>query len=164
MSAPTEPEISAATARVGGYRPSVGVYDESTTEAGIPRSHWRHFFSLFEGLGREELSVRWENGRRIIREHGVTYNVYGDPQGMDRPWELDMVPLLIPPNEWRAIEAGLIQRAKLFNLILADFYGPQRLLRDGLLPPALVFANPGFLRACHGRSEERRVGKECRSR
>ncbi len=150
MSAPTEPEIAAATARVGGYRPSAGVYDESATEAGVPRPHWRHFFSLFERLGRDELSVRWENGRRIIREHGVTYNVYGDPQGMDRPWELDMVPLLIPSNEWRTIEAGLIQRAKLFNLILADFYGPQRLLRDSLLPPALVFANPGFLRACHG--------------
>jgi len=134
----------------GGYLPTNGVYDESATPDGIARPHWRHFFSMFERLGRDELTIRWENGRRIIREHGVTYNVYGDPQGMDRPWELDMVPLLIPPEEWRVIEGGLIQRTKLFNLILADFYGPQRLLRDGLLPPALVFANPGFLRACHG--------------
>src|SRR3954470_9906729 len=118
MSVPSEPEIAAATAKVGGYRPSAGVYDESSTEAGIPRPHWRHFFSLFERLGRDELSVRWENGRRIIREHGVPYNVYGDPAGRERPRELDMVPLLISPNEWRVIEAGLIQRAKLFNFIL----------------------------------------------
>ena len=71
------------------------------SEPGDPRPHWRNFISSFEKLGREELAPRWENGRRIIREHGVTYNVYGDPQGMDRPWELDMVPLLLPPDEWR---------------------------------------------------------------
>ncbi len=141
---------AAATTNPFGYAPAPGIYDESTLASGIPRPHWRPFLSAFEKLGRDELAVRWENGRRIIREHGVTYNVYGDPQGMDRPWELDMVPLLISPEEWRIIETGLIQRSKLFNLILSDFYGPQRLLRDGLLPPALVFANPGFLRACHG--------------
>ncbi len=114
------------------------------------RPHWQSFISSLERLGRVELFVRWENARRIIREHGVTYNVYGDPQGMDRPWELDMLPLLIPSEDWRKIEAGLMQRSKLFNLILADIYGPQRLLLDGHLPPALVYANPNFLRPCCG--------------
>src|SRR6187397_1526873 len=106
MPEPLTSEPSAASL-IGSYGPSKGVYDESASEAGSPRSHWRHFLSVFETLGREELAVRWENARRIIREHGVTYNVYGDPQGMDRPWELDMVPLLLPPSEWLAIEAGL---------------------------------------------------------
>ncbi len=68
---------------------------------------------------------------------------------MDRPWNLDAIPLLISPNEWRELEAGLIQRARLLNWILADLYGPQKLLRGGHLPPAVVFANPGFLRPCH---------------
>src|ERR1019366_5615032 len=73
---------------------------------------------------------------RIIRAHGVTYNVYGDAQGMDRPWGLDFVPLLITAREWARIEGGLVQRSRLFNLILADLYGGrQHLLRDGLLPP-----------------------------
>lgn len=144
-------ETAAATANIfSGYRPATDVYDECALANGDPRPHWRDFISSLEKHGREELTARWENGRRIIREHGVTYNVYGDPQGMDRPWELDMVPLIIPSNEWRAIEAGLAQRARLFNLILTDLYGPQRLLRDGLIPPALVFGNPGFLRSCHG--------------
>ncbi len=134
----------------GGYRSEPDVYDESILSPESPRLHWRSFIDSFEKLGREELAARWENGRRIIREHGVTYNVYGDPQGMARPWELDMVPLLIPPDEWHFLEAGLTQRAKLFNSILADLYGPQRLLREGLIPPGLVFGNPGFLRACHG--------------
>lgn len=118
--------------------------------AGEFRPHWKQFISSLERLGRDELSLRWENARRIIREHGVTYNVYGDPQGMDRPWELDMVPLLIPSDDWHKIEAGLMQRSRLFNLILADLYGPQRLLLEGLLPPSLVLANPNFLRPCRG--------------
>ena len=150
MSASSKSQTTARVATLfGNYRSVENVFDECAM-AGTPRPHWENFISSFEKLGRDELAARWETGRRIIREHGVTYNVYGDPQGMDRPWELDMVPLLIAPDEWRAVESGLAQRAKLFNLILADLYGSQRLLRDGLLPPALVFANPGFLRACHG--------------
>ncbi len=147
---PAAPPGSGPGTLLLSYASPSGVFDESLAGPGTPRAHWRNFLQSFEQLGRDELASRWENGRRIIREHGVTYNVYGDPQGMDRPWELDMVPLLIPPSEWRHLEAGLAQRAKLFNLILADLYGPQRLLREGSLPPALVFGNPAFLRPCHG--------------
>src|SRR3954469_10376505 len=134
----------------GAYRPAAGVYDECSHEPGAFRAHWQPLLARLEQMGAEELGARWENGRRIIREHGVTYNVYGDSQGVDRPWELDPIPLLLPPGEWQAIEAGLIQRARLLNAILADLYGAQRLLREGLLPPALVYANPAFLRPCHG--------------
>ncbi len=69
---------------------------------------------------------------------------------MDRPWELDSIPLLICAEEWAALEPALAQRARLMNLLLADIYGPQALLRAGVLPPELVFWNPGFLRPCHG--------------
>src|SRR5579872_7009289 len=133
-----------------GYLPLSENYDEMAAAPGQLRPHWKKFVASLERLGRDELALRWDNARRIIREHGVTYNIYGDPQGMDRPWELDMVPLLIPPSEWSQVEAGLTQRAKLFNLILADLYGPQRLLQEGHLPTALVYANPNFLRSCHG--------------
>jgi uncharacterized circularly permuted ATP-grasp superfamily protein/uncharacterized alpha-E superfamily protein len=132
------------------YRSAPGAYDESSSEAGVPRPHWSTFLSRLEKLGREELAVRWENGRRMIREHGVTYNVYDDAQGIDRPWELDMVPLLLPASEWSILAHGLAQRVRLLNMILEDLYGAQRLLREGLVPPSLVFANPAFLRPCHG--------------
>jgi uncharacterized circularly permuted ATP-grasp superfamily protein/uncharacterized alpha-E superfamily protein len=130
--------------------PSTGLYDESVTVDRQIRPHWRQVAGLLDRLGAEELAVRMENASRIIREDGITYNIYGDPQGMDRPWELDVIPLLISPSEWRHIEKGLTQRATLLNRILRDLYGPQDLLRTGALPPALVFANPGFLRPCHG--------------
>src|SRR4051812_29224544 len=111
----------------GAYRPAPGVYDECSHEPGAFRPHWQPLLARLEKMGAEELGARWENGRRIIREHGVTYNVYGDSQGVDRPWELDPIPLLLPKGEWQAIEAGLIQRARLLNGILADLYGAQRL-------------------------------------
>ena len=133
-----------------GYRQTDGVYDEMSAAPGVLRPHWDRFIGSMSALGNEELARRWKIARQRIRENGVTYNVYGDPLGMDRPWNLDSIPLLIPPSEWNDLEAGLIQRARLLNCILADLYGPQQLLRGGLLPPALVFANPGFWRPCHG--------------
>jgi uncharacterized circularly permuted ATP-grasp superfamily protein len=133
-----------------GYHQTPGVYDEMCGAPGILRPHWDKFIHSLSALGDQELTRRWRTAKQRIRENGVTYNVYGDPLGMDRPWNLDAIPLVIPPSEWNQLEAGLIQRARLLNLILADLYGPQRLLHGGLLPAALVFANPGFWRPCHG--------------
>ncbi len=127
-----------------------GVYDEMSAAPGVLRPHWDALIGSMSALGAEELARRWKIARQRIRENGVTYNVFGDPLVMDRPWNLDSIPLLIPPSEWTSLEAGLIQRAHLLNRILADLYGPQELLRGGHLPPALLFANPGFWRSCHG--------------
>jgi uncharacterized circularly permuted ATP-grasp superfamily protein/uncharacterized alpha-E superfamily protein len=151
MKASSETElINRPPSIFAGYTAASGVHDEMAGSQGDFRPHWKNFVASMERLGRDELAARWEQARRIIREHGVTYNIYGDPQGMDRPWELDMLPVMVSSAEWAQLEAGLTQRTRLFNLILADLYGPQRLLREGHLPPALVYANPHFLRPCHG--------------
>jgi uncharacterized circularly permuted ATP-grasp superfamily protein/uncharacterized alpha-E superfamily protein len=133
-----------------GYPQTAGVYDEMSVAPGVLRPHWDTFIRSLSALGDQELGRRWNTARQRIRENGVSYNVYGDPLGMDRPWNLDSIPPMIPPSEWSQLEAGLIQRARLLNSILADLYGPQQLLCSGQLPPALVFANPGFWRPCHG--------------
>ena len=141
-----------------GYRPRSGaVHDELMTQGGQLRPHYDTFVRSLEALGRHELASRWENAKRAIRDNGVTYNVYGDPEGVDRPWTLDMIPLLVPSAEWSRLEAALIQRAHVLNLLLSDLYGPQRLLREGTLPPSLVFGNPGFLRPCHGMAVPRDI-------
>ena len=131
------------------YRQAPGVYDEMCVEPGVLRPHWDRYIASLSSLGGKELAHRWQIARQRIRENGVSYNVYGDPLGTDRPWSLDAIPLLIPPAEWSYLEAGLIQRARLLNTILADLYGPQKLLLNGDLPSALVFGNPAFWRACH---------------
>ena len=127
-----------------GYHPLEGAYDEMVAAPGVLRPHCEGFVRSLEALGQHEFASRWEGAKRSIRENGVTYNIYGDPQGVDRPWELDMVPLLISPAEWARLETALIQRTTLLNLILADLYGPQTLLGAGLLPPSLVFSNPAL--------------------
>jgi uncharacterized circularly permuted ATP-grasp superfamily protein/uncharacterized alpha-E superfamily protein len=133
-----------------GYEPVERVYDETLAAEGHVRPHVAPLIRSLEALGQHELTSRWENAKRAIRTNGVTYNVYGDPEGANRSWELDMMPLVISAAEWSHLERALVQRTRLLNLILADVYGPQRLLRHDLLPPALLFTNPAFLRPCHG--------------
>ena len=144
------PEILDDPLLTADYRQAPGVYDEMCSEPGVLRPHWDRYIASLSSLGGKELGHRWQIARQRIAENGVSYNVYGDPLGTDRPWSLDAIPLLIPPAEWSHLEAGLIQRARLLNTILADLYGPQKLLLNGDLPPALVFGNPAFWRACHG--------------
>jgi uncharacterized circularly permuted ATP-grasp superfamily protein/uncharacterized alpha-E superfamily protein len=103
-----------------------------------------------KAIGPEELGRRWTRAERRIRENGITYNIYGDPLGASRPWQIDIVPLLIPADEWRMIEAGIIQRAQLLNLLLEDLYGTQDLVAQGHFPAALLYANPAFLRPLVG--------------
>jgi uncharacterized circularly permuted ATP-grasp superfamily protein/uncharacterized alpha-E superfamily protein len=135
---------------LGAYRPPQGVYDELVAPDGSLRPHWKSFVELLDALGGDELERRWQQARRLIHEHGVTYNVHGDPEGRDRRWELDALPLVVRHAEWADLSAGLVQRARLLNAVLADLYGPQRLLAEGLLPAELVFSHPGFLRPAHG--------------
>ena len=126
------------------------VYDETSYDGRTPRPHWANLFDTLQNLGPDELERRWTRAGRRIRENGITYNIYGDPQGASRPWQIDMVPLLLTTGEWRTIEQGLIQRAQLLSLLLEDIYGPQLMLKSGRLPAELVFANPGFLRPLAG--------------
>ena len=116
--------------------------DEMVDPKGDLRPVWRTFLHALDELGFPEVTRRWEDARQLIREHGVTYNVYGDPRGLGRPWVLDPIPLLLSAEDSEALQAGLVQRARLLELILADLYGPQTLLHSGLVPPELVFDYP----------------------
>ena len=145
-----ETPAAAGSGLFAGYSAPDGSYDETFAEGGEPRPHWQKVVQTLEDMGPRELAHCWQQARRMIHENGVTYNVYGDAQGMERPWELDPLPWVIGSAEWACLEAALAQRARLLNAVLADVYGPQRLLTEGLLPPELLFAHPGFLRPCHG--------------
>ncbi|HVR18171.1 MAG TPA: circularly permuted type 2 ATP-grasp protein [Polyangiaceae bacterium] len=133
-----------------GYPETEEALDEAFDASGSPRPHQAQLWQGLAELGSSEIGKRWEQGRRLIRENGVTYNVYGDPRGMDRPWVLDPIPHVISSEEWQKLAKHFAQRARLLNAILADVYGPGRLLEEGLLPPELVLGNPGFLRPLHG--------------
>ncbi len=135
---------------VEDYQPPGGCYDELLTPDREVRPGYEVLVRQVSELGVEQLRHRAEICQRIIHEQGIAYHVYGDAHGLERPWPLDPLPLILPGREWARLEEGLIQRAHLLNQVLADCYGGQRLVRTGGLPPALVFAQPDFLRPCHG--------------
>ncbi len=111
---------------------------------------WREFFESTGVAGWKELSDRAARTQRRVQEDGASYNVYDEGGQASRVWPLELLPMLLSAQEWRHIEAGVIQRSKLLNETLADVYGQRRLLDDGLLPPSLVFAHPQYLRPMHG--------------
>lgn len=125
-------------------------HDELMQPTGTPRTHWQALIETLEALSPEQVHQRVEAIAHQVRENGVTYNVYADTKGLQRPWGLDILPFILPQEEWQTIESAVTQRATLMNAILNDIYGPQQLMRDGLLPPALVHGHAGFLRPCHG--------------
>jgi uncharacterized circularly permuted ATP-grasp superfamily protein/uncharacterized alpha-E superfamily protein len=137
-----------------GYEPRPGAFDEMLDGQGQVRPAWRKLLEHFDAMGNEELARRWDKARQLIHENGVSYNVYGDPQGLERPWTLSPIPVVIAADEWAQLARGLEQRGRLLAALLADVYGPQRALLEGWLPPALVFANPRFLRPLHGLLQE----------
>jgi uncharacterized circularly permuted ATP-grasp superfamily protein/uncharacterized alpha-E superfamily protein len=132
------------------YTVREGHWDEAFRPSGWPRRAWRQLALAIRRMGNRELDRRWNLGRQLIEANGVTYNIYGDPQGRARPWLLDPVPLVLDAAEWEHIEKSAAQRALLLNRILADLYSSQTLIRERLLPPGLVFNNPAFLRPCVG--------------
>ena len=135
---------------LSGYRRNAGTFDELLARDGEIFPHYAKMLGALEEFGPAELARRADASQRFVHEQGITYNVYGDPRGMERPWQLDPIPLVIAPAEWQALETGLVQRATLLNKILADCYGAQELIRSRWLSPALVFGQPDFLRPCHG--------------
>lgn len=129
--------------------PRAGHWDELRDASGALREPWRRFFAVLGEDGIEDLAHRLASVAQQVRDNDITYNVFAD-NGKPRPWSLDLLPFLIEEAEWAQIERGVAQRARLVNAIVADVYGPQTLLARGLLPPALVFGHPGYLRAVKG--------------
>ena len=135
---------------VSGYRPLPGVFDEMMDGDGRLRAHWRPLLAMLAALGGDEINRRCAAADRYLRNSGVFYRVYEDAAGIERPWPLSHIPLIIEPGEWQELEAGLSQRAELLEAVLADAYGPSTLTGEGRLPAALIAGNPEFLRPLVG--------------
>jgi len=125
-------------------------YNELLDSQGQPRPHWQALVSQLESEEPAVMRKRMEAVQRQIRDNGVTYNVYADTHGVQRPWDLDVLPLIIPSEEWQEIAAAVAQRATLLNRVLLDIYGEQQLFASGQLPPALIYGHNGFLPSCVG--------------
>ena len=131
-----------------------GHYDElrgrCAPTAAPAQGPWLDFLEALGAAGAAELDQRQQSLERLIRDNGMTYNVYADADGPQRPWALDLLPMLIGPEDWAVIESGVRQRAQLLEAIMADVYTSQRLIAQGLLPQELVQGHPGYLRCLQG--------------
>jgi uncharacterized circularly permuted ATP-grasp superfamily protein/uncharacterized alpha-E superfamily protein len=125
-------------------------YDEMLDADGRPRAHWARVVQALEQGGPGRLHERLGSVEREVRDAGLTYNMYADPRGAGRPWALDALPLILPHDEWAVLEAAVAQRARLLDAVLADLYGPQRLLAERALPAGLVYGHRAFQRAACG--------------
>ena len=138
-----------------GYRPLPGAADEMIAPDGTVRPAWRGFLSALDRLDGRALAGRFARADRYLRDAGVYYRAYGAPGGsgaadIERSWPIAHIPVLIQEAEWTALSAGLVQRARLLEALMADLYGNNRLIAEGALPPALVGGNPDFLRPLVG--------------
>ena len=119
--------------------------DEMADGTGHAKPHWRSLLSTMFALGHETLAQRARLLDQAFADEGITAILPGE-RAVN--WRCDPIPLLISAAEFSSIEAGLAQRAQLMELILADLYGPQTLMAEGLIPPDLVYGNPAYLRPC----------------
>jgi uncharacterized circularly permuted ATP-grasp superfamily protein len=116
-----------------------------------PRAHYRPLWEHIRRTGQSLLSEKRREAHWTLRTDGVTFTVYGDEdEGIERVWPLDLLPRIIPASEWAPLHAGLEQRLRALNLFLADLYGPQRAIRDGVVPAELIYRGKDFRREIHG--------------
>ncbi len=132
------------------YPPLDRAGDDIRDSEGQVLPHWQYVLDSLSALPADALAERQSKALRLLRDDGATYNVYSDDINPPRIWGLDLVPNVISSEEWADIEAGLLERSELLNLLLRDLYGPRTLIRTGVLPPEALFSHRGFLRACQG--------------
>lgn len=137
------------------YRCPDAVYDEAFASPGLLRPHWSDLREGLRSFTREELSRRTVQAERFLNDNGVTFDVFREQKTQQRLWQLDLIPMIVPASDWSQLQVGLDQRARLLEAIIDDVHGPQRTLKEGMLPPAVVFSHPQFFRpfvGLHARS------------
>jgi len=120
-------------------------FDELFDDNKNIREYWREILNDIETAGLETLQAKQEEIDWHLEDNGVTYNTYDDLDGqVNRAWSLDPIPFVISENEWSEIKKGLVQRAKLFNLILKDLYSDQKLIKENIIPAEVIYGHKGF--------------------
>ena len=121
-------------------------FDELHDRDGEINPHWRELYEHIDSIDTDTLINKQSEIDWRLEDNGVTFNVYNDPDGNNRPWRLDPIPFVISSSEWEHIKLGLKQRAKLLNLIFKDIYTEQKLIKDGIVPEEIIYTHKGFIR------------------
>ncbi|MBS9522897.1 circularly permuted type 2 ATP-grasp protein [Litoribacter ruber] len=131
-------------------RSSKAFFDEMYDEHGLCRPHYCKYESLIKRVSRKKLNHLQFAADKAQVGMGMTFNVYHDDQGVEKILHLDIIPRIIPSQEWKIIEDGLKQRIKALNLFLQDIYNEQNILNDGVVPKDLILGSKDYLEPCIG--------------
>ena len=123
-----------------------GFFDEMLDAEGQVRPHYQGFRQLFQALTRKDFEQKRQSLNIAFLRQGITFNVYGDSAGAEKIFPFDLLPRIIPAREWELLERGLTQRITALNLFLHDIYHEQKILKDGVIPPAYVLSGKHFRR------------------
>ena len=134
-----------------------GFYDEMFEDSGHPRPHGRLLLETVESLSDGQLLRYKHAAERLLLQMGITFNVYGDSAGKERIFPFDLIPRIIPADEWEHLERGLKQRVHALNLFIDDIYHDQKILKDGVIPGDVVLSAASYRKQCHGLNPPRRV-------
>lgn len=118
--------------------------DEMFDESGAFRHDYRELGQILQGWSLEEHLQREDRADLALLSAGITFNVYSDEEGTERIFPFSLIPRIIGAREWAEVEAGLKQRLQALNLFLSDVYGPQRIIKERIIPEAIVLGAPGY--------------------
>ncbi|MCA9405184.1 MAG: circularly permuted type 2 ATP-grasp protein, partial [Candidatus Omnitrophica bacterium] len=122
-------------------------YDEMLTPDGDVRPSYKLLLNKLEKLGIEDLKAKQHTAEKAYVSMGITFNVYHEGQGIERTLPFDLLPRIIPYEEWDIINRGLLQRVFAINAFLDDVYNKKLVLKDKVVPKEIVESSPGYLRA-----------------
>ncbi|MEA5463528.1 circularly permuted type 2 ATP-grasp protein [Leptothoe sp. PORK10 BA2] len=125
-------------------------YDELFVSRGVPRPEAELLVKRISDISIEELMLRQQMAQNMLFKLGVTFNVYSDNQGTERIFPFDVVPRVVPSDEWQWLERGLKQRIKTLNCFLDDIYNDQKIIKDGIIDREVIESATGFLSPCIG--------------
>ncbi len=135
--------------QVGGYETG-GFYDELFDDAGVPRAEARLLLETIGSLGEGQLQRCQQAAERVLVQLGITFNVYGNSAGTERPFPFDLVPRIVRAEEWTWIERGLKQRIHALNAFIDDIYHGQRIVKDKVIPEEVITSATSFRPQCIG--------------
>lgn len=134
---------------LAAYQPSSHTWDEMLAD-GIIRQHYQIFFESLRKSSITDLARKDELARKLFMSQGITFTVYSDGEGIEKIFPFDIIPRIITSAEWTHIEAGIRQRLRALNLFLKDIYHEQAILRDRVIPSALIHTCSNFLKEMVG--------------
>jgi uncharacterized circularly permuted ATP-grasp superfamily protein len=131
------------------YQSRPNVWDEMCTNGRV-RNPYQVFFNSLSNLAPDELTRKDELARKLFMTQGITFTVYSDGEGIEKIFPFDIIPRIITAEEWLVIDSGIKQRIRALNIFLKDIYHDQFIIKDGIIPAALIHSCPNFLREMVG--------------